>query len=350
MLLPKGFTPISEKEGSFDPEKGVLIISVAEPKGQVHLSADGISEDAVIEAVLIDQDQNTLATASLTIPLHEQFELGPQGGEIAALDGKLKVKFPKDALTEQTVIEIGSPAGDSVPIYSLSGRPFEIKARTKGDGTEIKHFGQEIEFEIPLDDLNIPPGAEQDVHLYWYNPELKAWEGLPSAVHAQKHVLRAFTGHFSLFDIGINHWQEAHPPTIDSFQVANFTGAATFSLPVEVPAGPGGLQPNLTLNYNSQVVDQSSNKTQPSWVGMGWSLDTGSIERDTHGTTEDTTDDTFLLSVNGMSDRVILDSSGAYHTIDEKFWRITYDSASNRWTVWDKQGNVYYFEYAIRMG
>ncbi len=34
---------------------------------------------------------------------------------------------------------------------------------------------------------------------------------------------------------------------------------------------------------------------------MGWSLDNGSIERDIHGTTDDITDDTYLLNLNGVA-------------------------------------------------
>lgn len=76
---------------------------------------------------------------------------------------------------------------------------------------------------------------------------------------------------------------------------------------------------------------------------MGWSLDTGSIERDTHGTTEDVSDDTFLLSVNGVSTRIAMGDDFVYHALDENFWRIKYYPTSNTWTVWDKTGNSYFF-------
>lgn len=52
-----------------------------------------------------------------------------------------------------------------------------------------------------------------------------------------------------------------------------FTGSFNFSLPLQVPPGRGGLTPNLSLNYSSHQ------RSKPSWVGRGWSLDMGVIQR-----------------------------------------------------------------------
>ena len=59
------------------------------------------------------------------------------------------------------------------------------------------------------------------------------------------------------------------------------TGAFAWSYPLSVPAVPGGMQPQISLDYNSQAVDgrTAASNNQPSWIGDGWSWEPGFIER-----------------------------------------------------------------------
>ena len=52
-----------------------------------------------------------------------------------------------------------------------------------------------------------------------------------------------------------------------------FTGLASTSVPLDLPTGRNGIQPNLNLVYSSSNGN--------GWVGMGWKLELGSIQRNT---------------------------------------------------------------------
>ncbi len=83
--------------------------------------------------------------------------------------------------------------------------------------------------------------------------------------------------------------------------------------------------------------------TQAGWVGMGWSLNTGSIERNMRGTITNPNDDVFSISAAGVDSLLLLGEDGRYHSLDESFWRIVYDQNQDVWQAWDKSGNQYTF-------
>jgi hypothetical protein len=61
-------------------------------------------------------------------------------------------------------------------------------------------------------------------------------------------------------------------------QVGLNAGGLNYSYPLSLPAGPGGFQPSLPLNYSSGSVNENHGWQSASpWVGQGWSLDLGSI-------------------------------------------------------------------------
>lgn len=342
ITLTEGLSLEEQGELKFIETSRIVFIPVDAQSGELRLLAGDLNTDVVIYAALVVTESGEIRSETkLFLPIKEKFILDEQGGVLVADEGKVEIEFPENALVETSSITIGKPSGDSVPPFSLSGNPFEITARGEASKEEQTQFSEEITIRVSYAELGVPDELEGDLTLYWYNPDIKDWEALPSAVNTDTKTLEAFTDHFTVFDMDINNWQSSRLPTVDSFQVSNFTGAATYSLPIEVPPGPGGFQPDLALTYNSQIVDQSTTSQQASWVGMGWSLDTGSIELDSHGTSYDT-DDTYLLNVAGMTTRFVKDASGIYHAMDENYWRI--QRTNGLWEIWDKQGNIYYFQ------
>ncbi len=71
-----------------------------------------------------------------------------------------------------------------------------------------------------------------------------------------------------------------------------YTGAATYSVPIVVPPGRAKIAPNLALTYNSYVGN--------GWLGVGWTLDLGSIQRSLKNGVHYTADD-FVAVTNGKS-------------------------------------------------
>ncbi|GHJ47650.1 hypothetical protein Cs7R123_49920 [Catellatospora sp. TT07R-123] len=66
-----------------------------------------------------------------------------------------------------------------------------------------------------------------------------------------------------------------------TWQVSAQTGAFSWSYPFRMVPGVGGPQPSLSLSYSSQAIDgrTSTTNTQGSWIGDGWDMWTGYIER-----------------------------------------------------------------------
>src|SRR6185503_7802410 len=69
-------------------------------------------------------------------------------------------------------------------------------------------------------------------------------------------------------------------PSLQGWQVSGFTGAASYSYPFELP---GSFKPQLSLSYSSSAQDSSGARQQSSWVGAGWSLETGKIALNKQG-------------------------------------------------------------------
>src|SRR5690348_13565436 len=66
-----------------------------------------------------------------------------------------------------------------------------------------------------------------------------------------------------------------------TWSVSGQSGDFTWSYPLRVPPAPGGFTPHLGLAYSSSAVDgrTSAANNQASWVGDGWDLSVGFIER-----------------------------------------------------------------------
>lgn len=126
-----------------------------------------------------------------------------------------------------------------------------------------------------------------------------------------------------------------------------FTGSASYNYPIEVIPGTNGLEPAVSLSYNSH---QTALKGV---LGSAWSLNQNYIYRDTNGTLSNVTNDNLFLHFNGVNAKIIYSSSdGFYHTEVESYFKIDKktgagNSKGEYWTLKTNDGTEYRFGYNI---
>ncbi len=123
---------------------------------------------------------------------------------------------------------------------------------------------------------------------------------------------------------------------VHAFQPELFTGRAATSIPIIVPPGRRGIQPQLALSYSSGE--------QNGPLGVGWSLDVGYIEQNTtHGVPRYDDADTYSFMFLGMSSDLVKIPDGTYRAKDEgSFLKFVRNSTSG-WEVYDTSGTLYIF-------
>ncbi|MEV4754545.1 RHS repeat-associated core domain-containing protein [Micromonospora sp. NPDC049559] len=151
------------------------------------------------------------------------------------------------------------------------------------------------------------------------------------------------------------------------WQVSAQNGSFTWSYPMRVPPVPGQLAPELSADYNSGSVDGrvATTNNQTSWLGEGWNLAAGFVERRYRGCAEDlggNQGQTVTGDLCWIQDNAVLsfgDRSGQLVRIGESnSWRLTDDDGTRvdhlygtdngddngeHWRLTTTDGTQYYF-------
>lgn len=110
-----------------------------------------------------------------------------------------------------------------------------------------------------------------------------------------------------------------------------FTGTFSYRIPIEVPAGRNNVQPGLALIYRSNNGN--------GWVGMGWELEVGAIQRSTKGGVN-YSGSNFQMKVSGAT-LDLVSFNGEYRAkIEKDFNRIRQLTASDGYTYWEVTNKV----------
>src|SRR5215471_12855815 len=122
----------------------------------------------------------------------------------------------------------------------------------------------------------------------------------------------------------------------EKFQPDLHTGTGNFSIPIAVPSGRNGFQPQLSLNYSTGAPNGP--------FGLGWTLSVPGIRRRTRlgVPTYDDASDVFVLSgAEDLTPVPASDGSSRYRPQAEAdFARITHitGTAGDYWEVWSRDG------------
>lgn len=136
---------------------------------------------------------------------------------------------------------------------------------------------------------------------------------------------------------------------VQAFQSDLFSGAGQAEIPIVVPPGAAGVAPKVALRYSTSLAETvNSWNDQAPGPGLGWTVDVGGyIVRETNGRWPEFTNDRLMLIMGGASYELVLvsGSQNVYHTRDETFMELKYDSPNDYWTLKTKDGKVHRFGY-----
>ncbi|WP_344618931.1 RHS repeat-associated core domain-containing protein [Dactylosporangium salmoneum] len=152
--------------------------------------------------------------------------------------------------------------------------------------------------------------------------------------------------------------------TSSSWSAGGSTGDFSWVYDVRTPPSPAGDPPSVTIDYSSQAVDgmTAAANSQPSWVGEGFTLQPGSIERSYRSCNDDGQSgvgdlcwagDNATLSLNGHASALVYDAgANLWRPVTEdgsKIERTTDGSLNNGdndgeyWKVTTTDGTQYFF-------
>ncbi|MCP4358847.1 MAG: hypothetical protein GY796_12580, partial [Chloroflexi bacterium] len=204
-------------------------------------------------------------------------------------NGRVAIAVEPDTITETATLEftaIDVPAPSltatntiSDPVDTLTLMKFTIELREQDSGQIIGEFAKPIRLVVDLRDLT--PGLNPVYSDYFlaYEDETTPgiWHEVPVNLHQPGGLMSAEVTHFSKWATGVRpeRWNPSWTPPA----VSAFSGAATYNYPIEVPPGRNGLQPPISLSYNSRALDGRIHNGKSGPIADGWSLGEISIVR-----------------------------------------------------------------------
>ncbi len=326
---------------------------------------------------------------STTSPTTAQYSPN-QDTILKSTDGSVDLNIPAGAYNGKLTLgySLQTTPGQFIP-SALAGwhRGFGTFFLTATDpqGQLVTKFAKPLNLTIHYtpEQLQAVGIVDGDLAIFRFDESSKRWVPLEGSADAKSKTITAridsgIPGDYQLSD-GSSP-SNLYLPSLQGWQVNLFTGAASYSMPIDVPAGPNGIKPNIALSYDSSATDSTAGvRGDPApWVGRDWNLASDSVSLNKTFPYDQAIRNYYTLVINGKSYDLVREaclptltcdgshatpiSNWVWNTSNEAFLRVravyvgtssgTHGGYSNgvadpiyKWQVWTKDGTMY--EYAV---
>ncbi len=289
---------------------------------------------------------------------------GLTGGRVRSQDGGLTLGLRPGVvpLTDTILVQVNRvtlPQGDGRAYrngHQLSYM-YELTATHSvgGQSQPVERFTKDVVLLWDVTTLNSAGVSGWPLDVYTFDETSQSWQPVRTDWDPQSNQLVATTPHFSLWAVDPPFDKvKNYVPSVDNFEVDLQTGTSNIQYPLNLPPGPGGFGPKVSLSYNSGNVDRVDVRQQgTSNVGWGWSLSSSYIAATKQNWGSDSTYQPWTASivVDGINGDLVLGKDGYWHTSNESFARIEYITGTvgitrttDSWVAWDKSGTKYDFD------
>lgn len=238
----------------------IELIQTSDPLSNLGISAFLIADTEVLDATLVNIPIISNEALTNFIPIDQVNMIG----DLATITST------DEAVNQNLIFASSQISPHQQPAYVLSKHAIEVVAVDKNTATNVSVFPNLLTLTIPYSNEELAPEQETDLQVFYYDENASDWFPMLTEVDTDAKTLTVQTDHLTVFDYKPANWQSYLPPFQDSFSIAEFTGAATYKMDFPTIAGTAGIQPIISLRYNSQVIDEGTLFNQASWVGMGW--------------------------------------------------------------------------------
>ena len=336
------------------------------------------SQDSVAE--IFDQsesDTTNIDVETIDIPGDVKVNIHQGKSMLLEMEG-VSLSAPDSAIVRKGTYTVSALTKEELP--PLSDEVVNVTFGC-GDGYRFlpngEHFKPYAELRMAYDESKLPHGyTPDDIYTSYYDEEKKSWVRLfRKEVDTVNKEIVSLTTHFTDFineilkapempeteafvPTMISDLEAANPLegiTLIQPPTANNMGTANLNYPLQIPAGRGGMQPNLALTYNSNGGN--------GWLGIGWDISIPCISVETrwgvplYSMSKET--ETYLLNGEQLlvhydslptfarkhEDR-LPDGTRFYSRIEGSFDSIIRHGTSPKnywWEVVDRNGTHYYY-------